>query len=156
MAGQLCGELGVRFAWLRIFSTYGPKDTPGWLIPSMIRTLRERRHMALTGCEQRWGFLHARDVAAAFRIVLTDPSASGVYNLGSPDAPPLRDTVTTLRDLVNPAAELGFGEIPYRPDQVMILQADIRRLSALGWRRRISLVEGLSETVAWHDASQQS
>ena len=32
MAGQLCAECGVRFAWLRIFSAYGPKDAPNWLI----------------------------------------------------------------------------------------------------------------------------
>lgn len=148
MAGQLCAESGMRFAWLRIFSTYGPKDAPGWLIPSMIKTLREGHRMALTGCEQHWGFLHARDAAAAFRVALTDSTAAGVYNLGSLDAPLLRETVTTLRDLVNPAAELGFGDLAYRPDQVMILQADIGRLNALGWRPKIDLVTGLSETVA--------
>lgn len=52
MAGHLCAERSLRFAWLRIFSTYGPKDAPHWLIPNMIRTLHEGRRIALTGCEQ--------------------------------------------------------------------------------------------------------
>jgi nucleoside-diphosphate-sugar epimerase len=150
MAAQACSER-VRFACLRVFSTYGPKDAGGWLIPSTIATLRSGQPMALTACEQRWGFLHARDAAAAFRTVLLDRSARGYYNVGSPDAPSLRETVMTLRDLVDPDARLAFGRIPYRPDQVMVLQADVGRLTALGWQPQVALDEGLRETVAWYE-----
>jgi nucleoside-diphosphate-sugar epimerase len=154
MAGQVCTERRMRFAWLRVFSTYGAKDADHWLIPTMIRTLRSGAHMALTSCEQRWGFLHARDAAAAFRLVLTNETARGVFNLGSPDAPPLRETVTRLRDLVDPGATLGFGEVPYRPDQVMVLSSDMSRLAALGWRPTVALGQGLRETVDWYDAAR--
>lgn len=154
MAQRLCEERGLRAAWLRIFSTYGPKDADYWLIPSMIRNLRSGKPMALTGCEQRWGFLHARDAAAAFRLAITSAAASGVFNVGSPDAPPLRNTVMRLRDVIDPGAVLGFGELAYRPDQVMVLAADVSRISALGWQPELSLDEGLRETVAWYDAVQ--
>lgn len=156
MAAQVLRASGVRFAWLRVFSTYGPKDAAHWLIPSMISTLRERRRMSLTGCEQLWGFLYATDAAAAFRTVAEHRTASGVYNVGSPDAPLLRDTVTMLRDLVDPAAELGFGDVPYRPDQVMILRANVDRLLALGWMPRVPLWLGLRNTVEWYDALQSA
>ncbi len=155
MTSELCRQRGTRFAWLRIFSTYGPKDAPSWLVPSLIRTLSEGKRMALTACEQRWGFLHARDAASAFRLALTRRQASGLYNLGSSDAPPLQQTVSAIRDLVNPFAELGFGEVPYRPDQVMVLQADMRRLQSLGWKQEVEIHEGLSETVAWFNASKR-
>lgn len=151
MCGLLAAEKGLRFAWLRIFSTYGPKDADYWLIPSFIRTMRSGKRMALTGCEQRWGFLHVRDAADAFKLAVTSNEAKGVYNVGSPDAPLLRDTVLTLRSLVNPAAELGFGDVPYRPDQVMVLQADVARLQALGWAPKVILEDGLAETVRWYD-----
>jgi UDP-glucose 4-epimerase len=154
MAGQVCAERHMRFAWLRIFSTYGAKDADHWLIPSMIRTLRSGAHMALTACEQQWGFLHVYDAAAAFRLVLENEAAQGIYNLGSPEALTLRETVTRLRDLIDPGAQLGFGEVPYRPDQVMVLSADISRLSALGWRPHVTLDRGLRGTVAWYDAAQ--
>jgi nucleoside-diphosphate-sugar epimerase len=155
MAEKLCAEHNVRFAWLRIFSTYGPKDADHWLIPSVIRTLRSGNHMALTACEQRWGFLHARDAAIAFRLVLENPAARGIYNLGSPDAPPLRETVLWLRSLVHSGSTLGFGEVSYRPDQVMVLAADVSRLAALGWRPAVSLAAGLRETVDWYDEANQ-
>lgn len=151
MCGQLAAERGVRFAWMRIFSTYGPKSDESWLIPSLIRAVRKGQRMALTGCEQRWGFLHVRDAATAFRVALAAPHAHGLFNVGAPDAPLLRDTVTMLRDVMNPAVELGFGDVPYRPDQVMLLQADISRLAAFGWHPQTDLATGLRETVAWHD-----
>jgi nucleoside-diphosphate-sugar epimerase len=150
MAERRCAERKLRFAWLRIFSIYGPKDNEAWLIPSLIRTLRADGHMALTACEQRWGFLHARDAAAAVRCVITSPAAQGIFNLGSPEAPQLRETVTRLRDHIG-AGELGFGEVPYRPDQVMVLAADVTRLAGLGWRPIIALDQGLRETVAWSE-----
>jgi nucleoside-diphosphate-sugar epimerase len=156
MAMRLAEERGLRAAWLRIFSTYGPKDADYWLIPSMIRNLRSGQHMALTACEQRWGFLHARDAASAFRLAATHADARGIFNVGSPEAPPLRETVTRLRDLVAPGAALGFGELAYRPDQVMVLAADVSRMLALGWKPELSLDEGLRETVNWHDTTNSS
>lgn len=156
MCEQIAAETGMRFAWLRIFSTYGPKDHDYWLIPNFIKTVAKGERMSLTDCEQRWGFLHARDAAAAFRIALTDVRASGYFNVGHPEGPVLRDTLTRLRDLTNPDAVLGFGDIPYRPDQVMVLQADVARLTELGWKPRINIEDGLRETIAWHRASQRT
>jgi len=156
IAGQIAENRGMRFAWVRIFSTYGPKDSENWLIPSAILTMRRGEHMSLTKCEQKWGFLHARDAAVAFRLVLTSPSAAGFFNLGNPHAPLLRDTLFRLRELVNPGASLGFGDIPYRSDQVMVLQADTSRLSDLGWSVGVSLDDGLRETVSWYVNSQRS
>jgi nucleoside-diphosphate-sugar epimerase len=106
--------------------------------------------MALTACEQRWSFVHVRDVAAAFRYVLEDAGAAGIFNVAGPDAPPLRKTLECLRDLIDPAATLGFGDIGYRPDQVMVLEAETGRLRATGWQPRIDLERGLRETIAWY------
>jgi UDP-glucose 4-epimerase len=150
MAQQICVAREIRFAWLRVFSTYGPMDAEHWLIPSTIRSLQGGERVPLTAGEQRWGFLHARDAATAFRTALLHPDARGVLNVGSPEAPRLRNTLEELRDFVNPQADLGFGDIAYRPDQVMVLQADVTRLSRLGWRPKVSLAEGLRETTAWY------
>jgi nucleoside-diphosphate-sugar epimerase len=77
-----------------------------------------------------------------------------VFNLGSPDAPPLRETILAIRNLIDPAGELGFGDISYRPDQVMVLKADVTRLQSLGWQPRIRLEDGLREMVRWYDARE--
>jgi UDP-glucose 4-epimerase len=154
-SARTCAERGIRFAWLRVFSTYGPTDNPHWLIPTTIEALRAGKAVPLTAGEQQWGFLHARDAAAAFGTVVDSPGASGIFNVGSPDAPRLRDTLVLLRDLTDPSGVLELGAVPYRPDQVMRLQADVSRLRALGWSPRVDLEVGLRETIDWHDATHR-
>lgn len=148
---QLCSQLGMRWAWLRVFSTYGPMEDTSWLIPYLIRALLRGERPALTGCEQRWDFLFGPDAADAIWSVIKTQAAAGVFNLGSGRPDPLRKTVEALRDAVDPKLPLGIGEVPYRPDQVMHLEADITRLTrATGWTPATSLEDGLRQTVAWH------
>lgn len=146
----LCQAAKMRHAWLRVFSTYGPRDNTGWMIPSLIAALRAGQKLPLTPGEQKWGFLFVDDAADAIVAVAETEAADGVFNLGASDAPQLRDTITLLRDMVSPGTALGFGEVPYRPDQVMHLQADIQKLGRVtGWAPRVDLATGLDKTVRW-------
>ena len=148
---SLCEGGGVRFAWLRVFSLYGPGDNEGWLIPSLIKSLQDKQTPSLTAGEQMWDFLYVADAARAVADVVDSPAAVGAFNLGSGHAQPLRRVIEMVRDLVAPEAALGFGKVPYRPDQVMHLEADIQRLvEAVGWRPTTDLAEGLTKTVSWY------
>ncbi len=140
---------GVRHAWLRIFSTYGPKDNRHWLLPSLVTNLQQGERPALTRGEQLWDFLHVDDAACAF-VAVARSNASGVFNLGSGEALPLRVIIEMVRDMINPELPLGFGEIPYRPDQVMCLHANVERIQAeTPWRRSLTMEDGLRELVIW-------
>jgi UDP-glucose 4-epimerase len=143
-----------RLAWLRLFSSYGPGDETYWMIPGLILQLLRREVPPLTLGEQRWDYIHADDAARAIAATLVSPAASGVFNLGSGSAPKLRETIETVRDLIDPSLALGFGQVPYRPDQVMHLEADIATLtSQTGWSPRVPLREGLRQTVEWYRAN---
>lgn len=150
LAQALCGQLNLRFGWLRLFSSYGPRDNPSWLIPGLILAFRRGERPAVTRAEQLWDYIHVADAAAAVVSVLRTPGAQGFFNLGSGSAPALRDVIEKVRDLAAPGQPIGFGDVPYRPDQVMHLQADIRRLTqATGWRPVVGLDAGLRATVRW-------
>jgi nucleoside-diphosphate-sugar epimerase len=150
-AERLCDGLGVRFAWLRLFSSYGPGDHPNWMIPYLIEKLLNGERPSLTAGEQLWDYIYAADAAAAIAAVARQTAATGVFNLGSGRAEPLRRIVERIRDGIDPRLPLGFGEIPYRPDQVMRLEADISRLrAATGWAPRTPLETGLAKTIEWH------
>jgi len=150
LARHLCAEAGMRFAWLRVFSTYGPADDPAWMIPYLILRLLRGERPALTAGEQLWDYLHVDDAAAAIARVLEAPGAAGLFNLGSGTADTIRAIVERVRDRIDPGLPLGFGEVPYRPDQVMRLQADVSRLrEATGWTPVVPLGEGLDRTVRW-------
>ncbi len=143
-------QLGLRAAWVRVFSTFGPGDNPNWLLPYVIRTLSRRERPALTAGEQRWDFLYVEDAADALVRLAAATDAAGVVNLGSGVARPLRTVVEQIRDMIDPSLPLGFGEVPYRPDQVMHLEADIGRLTAgTGWRPATPWDEALRRTVEY-------
>jgi UDP-glucose 4-epimerase len=153
---QLCRLSRMRFAWLRIFSMYGPADEPVWLIPSVTLSLLRGERPALTPGEQLWDFIHVEDVAAAVCAVVSTTAATGVFNVGSGTVATIRSIVEYLRDIVLPGAPLEFGGLPYRPDQVMHLQADITRLTrATGWRPGIPLSDGLKQTAEWFREHQE-
>jgi nucleoside-diphosphate-sugar epimerase len=148
---QLAAQAGMRHAWLRLFSSYGPGDNDGWLIPMLITEMLAGRRPKTTLGTQSWDWLHVTDVARGILAVATNETASGVFNLGSGRAVRVRDVVERIRDLAAPGMELVFGEIPFRPDQVMHMQADIARIyAATGWAPSISIEQGLADTVAWY------
>lgn len=150
MLDRLSAQDGIDFAWLRLFSSYGPGDNPKCIIPYLILRLLKGEKPSLTAGEQMWDFIHVDDVAAAIAATLLG-QAKGVFNLGSGTTSPLKDVITRLRDSIDPSLPLGFGEIAYRPDQVMHLEADISALTAAtGWKPVISLDDGIRQTVEWY------
>lgn len=144
-------EAGLRFAWLRVFATYGPADHPDWLIPYLIHTLLKGELPALTPGEQRWDYVFVEDAARAINLVATSDHAQGIFNVGSGDPRPLREVIERIRDIINPQLPLGFGEISYRPGQVMHLEASVARLKeVVGWTPTTSIEEGIAATIAWY------
>ncbi len=146
----LCQTHKIRFAWLRIFSSYGPKDNPDWFIPYLIKQLLKGQTPQLTKGEQLWDYIYVKDAANAIIKVAKDLTATGPFNLGSGTVSTVKYLAETIRDRINPALPIEFGAIPYRPDQVMHLQANVNRLKKLvGWYPSVSLEQGIEETIAW-------
>lgn len=136
--------------WVRIFSIYGKFDAPGTLISSTIQKLLCGERSAFTKGVQRWDYLYDYDAGNAFRLIGEKAEGNKVYCLGSGQAKPLREYIEQIRNLINPAISLGFGEIPYSENSVMNLCADISSLEAdTGWRPRISFEDGIKEIIDW-------
>lgn len=151
MASRLCALNEARFSWLRLFSSYGPKDHVDWMIPYLACALLRGERPSVTAAEQRWDYVYVADAAEAVLRVCESEQAKGVFNLGSGSAVPLRAIIERVRDEIDPALPIGFGEVPYRPDQVMHLEADITRLAtAAAWRPSTDLATGLRNTVDWY------
>jgi len=156
LATQLAKAASMRFVWLRLFSAYGPKDNPDWMIPYIIRSLLRGAKPSLTAGEQMWDYIYVGDVAEAIYRCAQAPQAYGAINLGSGRTVQLRQIIEMIRNAIDPSLLLGFGEVPYRPDQVMHLQADISKLRALtGWEPRTSLEHGLAATIRWYVTQRQ-
>ena len=135
---------GKDFAWLRIFSTYGPGDNPNWLIPSALAQLQAGIAPKCTAGTQTWDYLHVSDVARGIVGAAVTPGATGTFNLSSGVSTPVRAIIEHLRDLAAPGLQLTFGEIPFGPAQIMCLEGDNTRLKvATGWNPCIGIRDGL-------------
>ena len=148
MATQALAEtLGMASTWIRVFSVYGPGDDPNHLLPLVTRQLLSGEQPALTRCEQLWDFLHVDDATKAF-VALAEHEASGVFNLASGRAQPLRDTVEAIRSRIGPCPEVDYGAIPYSENQVMHLEGDISQIQrSTNWSPSVDLEEGLATVV---------
>ena len=151
-AGQMsrteARRLGVAHVWPRVLSVYGPHDGPRTMISTVIEALLDGRRPALTAGEQMWDYLYAADAAQAFRLMALRGADGAVYPLGSGQPRPLREYIETLRDAIDPALPLGFGEVPYGEGQVMYLAADMDPLRRdTGFEPATSFADGIRQTV---------
>lgn len=147
---KVCATLDMRFAWLRLFSAYGPGEERSWLIPSLCEKFLAKEKPATTAGEQVYDYLFVEDVADAVHDVVFTAKASGFFDLGSGHGRAVREVIERLRDLVDPSLPIGFGEIPYAAGQVMRMEANVDRLQQLtGWRPQIDLDTGLRRSLDW-------
>jgi GDPmannose 4,6-dehydratase/GDP-L-fucose synthase len=152
---------------------YGPGDNfhpdNSHVMPALIRRFHEAVRDGLdevviwgSGAPRR-EFLHVDDMAAASLFVLnlskdiysenTEPMLSHI-NVGT-------GTDVSILELAQLVAKItGYtGEIstdPSKPDGTMRKLMDFGRLAKMGWRARIELEQGLTETYEWYLANMQS
>jgi UDP-glucose 4-epimerase len=151
---------GVRASSLRLTNIYGPRQLLkhnrqgfiGWFIRQAIEG--DEIQIFGDGTQLR-DFVYVDDAADAFlRAGCSDACNGEVFNVGGIEPISLRDLVTLLLDVA------GTGRVRYvdwPPDKKAIdigsFYASSTKFTALtGWRPRVSLREGLAETVEFYRA----
>lgn len=135
---------GARWVWARIFSVFGPLESGTWLLPSIARAVAEGSPMHMSSGSQPWSYLYAADAGTALAELVLNPLARGVYNVGHPASPPLRESVLTFAAALDGEKSLVFGDEPgphARPD--------MRRLGSLGWAATTDGATALATTARW-------
>lgn len=150
MSRILCEQLGIRQNWCRLLSLYGPHDGEHTMIMSIVRTLLRGERPACTKGTQVWDYIYSKDAAKALCLIAEKGKKGVIYYLGSGQTKLLREYIEIIRDAINPTLEIGFGEIPFYPNQVMHLEADISDLKRdTGFEVSYTFEEGIKETIAW-------
>jgi nucleoside-diphosphate-sugar epimerase len=140
---------GVELAWARLFFLYGPRETPGRLVPSVIHSLLGGQPLATGSGEQLRDFMHVEDVAGAL-VALLDSSVVGAVNIASGIGVTVSEVVERLVQLLGHPELIRRGALPDRPSDPQLLLGDIARLrDEVGYRPRWALGDGLAATVRW-------
>jgi nucleoside-diphosphate-sugar epimerase len=143
----VAGEFGLSTAWGRLFFLYGPGEDPNRLVPSISRALRAGHRAKATEGRQIRDFLEVTDAARAF-VTLLNSDIAGAVNVGSGIGVSVRQVVETLVRAAGKGTDaVEFGAIPMQADEPPAIVADITKLTAAGWRQRVTLEQGLAEAL---------
>ncbi|MDQ5896011.1 MAG: NAD-dependent epimerase/dehydratase family protein [Pseudomonadota bacterium] len=144
---KLAGELGIINVVLE--HLYGPGDSASKFVEHVIRKVgvEQAPHIALTHGHQRRDFIFLDDVVQAY-LKLVDYGRSEdlrfeTFELGTGQSMQVRDFVEQIKSIASSPTMLGFGDIAYRPDEIMSSHADISRLERLGWHPTVSAADGI-------------
>jgi dTDP-glucose 4,6-dehydratase len=95
-------------------------------------------------------YIHAQDLAHALYLVLHKAKPGDGYNIGPDAGISIRDLVNKITDRMGKRFEEIVEMAPDRLGQDSQYLIDSSKIRAeLGWKPRLSLEEGLDETIAW-------
>lgn len=139
----------------RAANVYGPGQQLYRIIPRAMLYARLGKTMKLHGGGHSIrSFIHISDVAdATYRIAL-DGVAGESYHISTPDTVSIRALVESVCELTGtPFAALAqVAEDRLGKDQAYLLDSTKIR-NELGWTHKVSLSDGLKETLAWVEAN---
>jgi nucleoside-diphosphate-sugar epimerase len=143
----------IDWYWIRIFSVFGPREDANWLIPSAIINLLNKKEMALTPCEQRYDYLYIKDFTSGIlSIVKKDKDKSGIYNMSSGSNIMIKEILSFLEHRLSPKQKiLKFGELAYRPNQVMNMQGNSDLFfQTFNFKPKFNVYDGLEVTINYY------
>lgn len=150
MSRKACEQLDLKHIWVRLLSVYGPYDRAETMVSRSLRRMLRGEETGFTEGGQMWDFLYSRDAADALFRIGQNPVHGRVYCLGSGQARPLREHILKMKEVTGCKARVRFGEIPYSPNQVMYLCADISELTEdTGFVPVTDFETGIRETIQW-------
>lgn len=160
--GRLIAKFGrLRFVNVRLEHLYGPGDEPSRFVTQIIRQcLSNAASIPLTEGQQMRDFIHVNDAVAGIMQLLDEskklPLGWSEFDLGSGCQISIRQLVELIHRLTFSQAKLCFGVIPYRDHETMETNADISRLTKLGWLCRVPLNDGLAQTINFERAKLEA
>ncbi|MHA1864219.1 MAG: SDR family NAD(P)-dependent oxidoreductase [Candidatus Thorarchaeota archaeon] len=144
---------------VRPFNTYGPRQSLRAVIPTIIAQALNRKTVLLGDVRPTRDFNYVTDTVDG--IVAAAIKASEVFgeviNLGTGVEVTIEQVAKEIIELTNSDAKIVFDAGKVRPSksEVHRLCADASKAKKmLGWTSKISLKDGLADTIEWYKATQ--
>lgn len=153
LAAHLMGEVvakqnGIDFIPVIITNIYGAGEQSARLINTSIRQLLNKEHCSFTEGNQTYDFIYITDAISSIVEVAEKGKAFNHYYIGSGNPKPLREFLLEMRDVVEPTAELGFGDLPFNGKDINYSQFKLNKVEEdTGYKNKISFKEGIKMTM---------
>lgn len=142
---------GLRYIITRGNNVYGPNQYPEKAIPKFILLASQGAEIPIhgDGLATR-SYMHVRDAASAFDIIMHKGETEHVYNIGAHEERTVLSIAQDIRKLLQISHGAPITHVRDRAYNDRRYFIDCSRLISLGWTQKISWEEGLEETVRWY------
>lgn len=155
LAAHLMGETvaklnGIEFIPVIITNIYGVGEKSARMIYTSINKLVHKEHCSFTAGYQTYDFIYITDAINSIIAVAEKGKAFNRYYIGSGEPKPLREFLLEMRDIVDPEAELGLGDIPFKGVDISYNQFDLKKVEQdTGYKNEIPFAEGIRMTAEY-------
>ncbi|MBC2695731.1 MAG: GDP-L-fucose synthase [Desulfobacteraceae bacterium] len=151
-------QYGTNFFCVMPTNLYGPNDNfdlkTSHVLPAFIRKFHEAKIEGLSEVEI-WGtgspwreFLHVDDLADACLFLMKKYSKSKIINIGTGKDLTIKELAEMIARIVGFEGRLVFNS--NKPDGMQKKLLDVSVLHSSGWKARIGLEQGITETYKWY------
>jgi len=151
-------QYGSNFISLMPTNLYGPGDNfdpeSSHVIPALVRKFVEAKRAGSLSAVI-WGtgnprreFLHVDDLADACVFLMDDYDAPEIINVGAGRDISIAELAEMIREITGYAGEIVYDSS--KPDGTPRKLLDVSKLTAMGWSPKVTLRQGLADTVRWY------
>ncbi len=152
MAYKLEHKMDTRMA--RIFNTYGPRmradDIYGRAVPRFIDQALKGEDITVFGDgSQTRSFTYVTDqIEGLLRLAAVDGARGEVINIGNNKETSILELAEAIKKLTDSKSEITFHPLP-EDDPQRRCPVITKAKEILGWEPKVSLEEGLKNTIEW-------
>lgn len=140
---------------MRIFNTYGPRMHPndGRVVSNFIVQALQGEDITIYGDgHQTRSFCYVDDlIDGMVRLMESDPAFTGPVNVGNPTEFTMLELAEQVLMIVGGSSKLVFKPLPQDDPKQRQPNIELAK-EKLGWQPKVSLEDGLKETVAYFRA----
>jgi len=144
-------KYGLGVAIARIFNTYGPRMRldDGRVVPNFISQALKNRPITVYGDgKQTRSFCYVSDMVNGLCALAFSKYKGEVFNVGNPEEHTILEFANITKRKCSSDSRTIFKSLPR--DDPRKRKPDVSKITkAVGWKPKVSLDEGLGETVGW-------
>lgn len=153
LAESFYRSYGLPVVILRPFNTYGPRQSPRAVIPTIVIQALRGRSIRLGSLDPRRDLTFVKDTARGFLAAASAPKIEGrTIQIGSQQEHSVADLVALVEKILSKELRVIQDPGRRRPES-----SEVERLFAsnenagilLNWRPKVALKNGLEQTVRW-------
>jgi UDP-glucuronate decarboxylase len=138
---------------IRIFNTYGPNMAPndGRVVSNFIIQALKNDDISIYGeGNQTRSFCYIDDLIEGTIRMMSSDNFTGPVNIGNPHEFTIIDLAKKVKKMTGSKSKIRYQPLP--PDDPIQRQPDITLIkNKLGWQPKVSLDEGLKNTIAYFE-----